>query len=107
MNYTTTENGAISLSTPDKTRKTDGRVSIFFRAVRGLTNEKMIEYLNKASVEDIVDTFVLVFNLRDCRGALGKGERDLARTGFCWLMLNHPHRFMRVFDLIEGYRRWD
>lgn len=107
MNYTTTENGALSLNTPDSTRVNDGRVSIFFRAVRGLNNEKLIEYLNKASVEDIVDTFVLVFNLRDCRGNLGKGEREMARIGFAWLLLNHPRKFLRVFDLIEGYGRWD
>jgi hypothetical protein len=90
-NYTTTWNNAISYATPDLSRETDGRVSLFFKTVRGLDDARLQEYLQKASSEDLVDTFILAFNARDCRG--GKGERSIGRKALRWLGINFPDIF--------------
>ena len=103
--YTTTWNNAKSLSTPDPSRTTDGRLSLFFKAMRGIDDTLLYQYLEKSSCEDLVDTFVLVFQTRDCRG--GKGERELGRKMFKWLFLNRDSDFEKVFQLIPEYGRWD
>ena len=77
MNITTTANGALSYSTPDTSNNYTGRISLFFKGVRGLSIPKLYQYLSKCAKESLLDTFLLVFHLRDCRG--GKGERDLGR----------------------------
>ena len=103
--YTTTWNNAKSLSTPDPANNTDGRVSLFFKAMRGIDDTLLYQYLEKSSCEDLVDTFVLVFQTRDCRG--GKGERELGRKMFRWLFLHRDSDFEKVFHLIPEYGRWD
>ncbi len=102
---TYTANGALSLSTPDKSGVCDGRVSLFFKTVRGITNEQLYEYLEKSLTEDIVDTFVLAFNCRDPRG--GKGERDIGRTMLKFLFQRRTEEFSKIFRLIPEYGRWD
>ncbi len=101
----TTVNGAVSLPSPDLSGVSDGRLSLFFKSVRGLNENKMIEYIEKASKENIVDTFLLAFNIRDCRG--GKGEREIGRMCLKWLFLNYPEEFMDIINLIPEYGRWD
>lgn len=101
----TTSNGAVSLSTPDSSGVSDGRLSLFFKAVRGLDDNKLNDYVKKASKENIVDTFLLAFNIRDCRG--GKGERDIGRTCLKLLFLNYPEQFTDIIHLIPEYGRWD
>ena len=103
--FITTSNGALSISTPDSSLKTDGRLSLFFKAVRCIKDDKLFKYLEKASEEDIIDTFIICFNVRDPRG--GKGERDIGRKMFTWLFLNKPEKFEKVFHLIPEYGRWD
>jgi hypothetical protein len=106
MNYSgRTWNGAVSLSSPDITGQTNGRISLFFKAVRGLEDSRLYEYLSKSALENITDTFLLAFNIRDCRG--GKGERDLGRKCLVWLFLNYPDEFNCVAPLISEYGRWD
>ena len=61
MTSVNTWNGATSLSTPDISGKTDGRLSLFFKTARGLSDGKLIEYLQKSSKEDLLDTFILSF----------------------------------------------
>jgi hypothetical protein len=100
-----TLNGAISLSTPDMSGNTSGRVSLFFKSVRGLDTPLLYEYLRETSVESVHDAFLLVFHIRDCRG--GKGERDIGRRALVWLFLNYPVEFLRVVPLIAEYGRWD
>lgn len=102
---TTTWNGALSLSTPDCTGKTDGRLSVFYKAVRGMDKDTLNKYMEKAYQESKVDAFLLAFNTRDCRG--GKGERTLGRLAFVWLFLNHPDEFRKIMHLIPVYGRWD
>ena len=100
-----TWNGAISLSTPDISGESSGRIALFFKAVRGLNIPRLYEYLREAANENIVDTFLLVFHIRDCRG--GKGERNLGRKSLVWLFLNYPDQFKLVVPLISEYGRWD
>jgi len=105
MNTTTTWNGAVSLATPDPTGETSGRMSLYFKSVRGLNTPKLYEYLREAAQENIIDAFLLAFHIRDCRG--GKGERDLGRRALIWLFLNYPSEFSKVVSLIPDYGRWD
>ena len=105
MNSTTTWNGANSLSTPDYSKEYEGRLFLFFKAMRGILDENLFNNLEKSSKEDLIDTFLLSFNTRDVRG--GKGERELGRKMIKWLFLNYPEQFRKIFKLIPEYGRWD
>ena len=100
-----TENGAVSLSTPDPSGVSEGRVSLFFKAIRGIDETKLYEYLEKALNENIIDTFIIAFNCRDPRG--GKGERDIGRKLLKYLFIYKPVEFAKIFHLIPEYGRWD
>lgn len=102
---TTTSNGAVSLSSPDPSGESSGRVGLFFKGVRGLDTPTLYKFLNESAKENIIDTFILVFNMRDCRG--GKGERDLGRQSIIWLFINYPDMFKKVMNIIPDYGRWD
>lgn len=101
----TTWNGALSYSSPDPSGVTSGRLSLFFKGARGCTTSQLYEYLRKSSTENLLDTFLLVFHLRDCRG--GKGERELGRHALRWLFVNFPDEFQKVLHLLSEYGRWD
>ena len=105
MKQTTTWNSAKSLHTPDITGKTSGRISLFFKAVRGINTPQLYAYLREADKEDLIDTFILCLHLRDCRG--GKGERSLGKSALIWLFLNYPEYFQKIMHLIPFYGRWD
>lgn len=100
-----TWNGAISLSTPDITSESNGRIALFFKSVRGLNDQDLYKYMRKSADENLIDTFLLAFYIRDCRG--GKGERDLGRKCLIWLFLNYTEEFNCVSHLIAEYGRWD
>jgi len=85
--------------------ETSGRISVYFNAIRGLDRSRLCEYLRKSLQESILDTFLLIFHCRDCRG--GKGERDIGRWGLIWLLINCPTQFLKVLPLIPTYGRWD
>ena len=104
-NTTETWNGALSLATPDASGETTGRVSLFFKGIRGLSKEDLGDYIAKALEEDVIDTFVLCLMLRDCRG--GKGERSLGRLGLQGLLVREPEKFKRIMELIPEFGRWD
>jgi len=59
----------------------------------------------ESNKESTVDTFLLAFYIRDCRG--GKGERWLGRRCLIWLFINEPSFFSKVAHLIPEYGRWD
>mgnify|MGYP001340133978 CR=1 FL=1 len=106
MNSTTqTWNGATSLRQADVLGDKNGRLSLFFKSVRGLNLPKLYEYLRESSNESLTDTIILAFHIRDCRG--GKGERELGRRAFIWLFLNYPEQMMKVIHFIPEYGRWD
>jgi len=101
----TTLNGATSLATPDISGKYDGRLSLYFKSVRDIDKTQFFDYMRKTADESVRDAFILVFYIRDCRG--GKGERELGRLGFTWLLLFYPVEFSKVAYLIPEYGRWD
>lgn len=103
--YTQTRNGALSLSTPDNAGQSYGRLSLFFKGNRNINLPLLYDLLKKSSNENLLDTFCLVFNLRDCRG--GKGERNLGRKALIWLFLNFPKEFDSITHLLPEYGRWD
>lgn len=100
-----TANGALSYSSPDPSRVHSGRLSLFFSSCRGLNIPKLYQYLSESSVEDIIDTFIIAFNTRDCRG--GKGEKELGKKSLQWLMINYPVQFIKIIPFIPEYGRWD
>jgi hypothetical protein len=100
-----TQNGAESLSTPDFSGGTSGRMTLFFKSVRGLDLSNLYKYMLDSNQENELDTFILAMNIRDCRG--GKGERDIGRAAFIWLFLNYPDKFMKVLPCISEYGRFD
>lgn len=100
-----TANNAVTLSTPDFKGENDGRISLFFKSSRGLDKERLHQYLSKSSDESIVDTILISFHIRDCRG--GKGERNLGRSAFLWLFVNYPVEFLKVLRFLPEYGRWD
>lgn len=109
MSFETAEektwNGAVSYSKPDVSKENNGRLSLFFKGVRGLEPEKLYKYLEESVAESLVDTFILCFHLRDSRG--GKGERLLGRHSLAWLCVNYPKEFNLVKHLVPEYGRWD
>ena len=106
MSAVYTWNGAISNSTPDNSGSVEGRLSLFFKSIRGISDDTLYKYLEISAKEDIVHTYILAFQARDCRG--GKGERDIGRKMLKWLFLNTDSRyFEKVFHLIPEYGRWD
>lgn len=100
-----TWNGALSNTTPDVTGETSGRISLLFKAVRGLDKERLYSYLSEAADENIEDTIVLAFHIRDCRG--GKGERAIGKQCFEWIYENHKDIYETIASLIPEYGRWD
>jgi hypothetical protein len=99
-----TWNGAISNPSPDASNETAGRLALFFKSVRGLTDSQLEEYLTKAYTENPRDTFLIAFHIRDCRG--GKGERDIGRKALRWLSRD-KERFRSIIQYIAEYGRWD
>ena len=100
-----TANGAVSLTTPDPSGKSNGRVGLFFKSVRGLNIPNLYQFMVESDQESTVDAFLLAFHIRDCRG--GKGERELGRRALVWLFINKPMMFMKVAKLLPEYGRWD
>jgi hypothetical protein len=83
----------------------NGRLSLFFNTNRNLNIINFFNYLEKSSNESIIDTFLLIFYIRDYRK--GKGERQLGRYGFIWLFLKYPKYFSKIIKFIPEYGRWD
>ena len=82
-----------------------GRLSLLFESSRGLNLNRLYHNLFMSAKEDIIDTFILVFHIRDCRN--GKGERYLGRKALQWLLLNYPSYFKKIIKLIPEFGRWD
>lgn len=85
--------------------KCKARVKFFFKCMRNTNTPLLYSYLKECAKENLLDTFLLVFNLRDCRH--GKGERTLAKKAFIWLFINYPTEFTSIVHLIPDYGRWD
>lgn len=114
---TLTQNGAISNSAVDLSGNREGLVGLFYKTVRGVDKEILHNYLKKAVNENLIDTILISFYVRDCRG--GKGERDIARNCFLYLAeLSEENSgfekneelktaLQKVLHLLPEYGRWD
>lgn len=109
--YTTTWNGAKSYKVVDSKGKSnpdmechDGRLTLFYKANRNI-DHKIDSMMHKSSTEDLIDTFLISFNKRDCRG--GSGEKTTGRNMFIYLAQNYPEQFIQIIHLIEDYGRFD
>ena len=102
-----TENGRPSVA---KEGVGDARVAAFFKLVRGLSREALVEHLEAVlreeggSAEAVVDAFVLGFSTRDVRG--GKGERDLSRWWLVELSKRFPETVTKMLPLVPEYGSW-
>jgi hypothetical protein len=83
----------------------EGRLNFLIKVVKGISYRRLIRILDKCAKENLIDAFVLVFYLRDCRG--GKGERALGRKALQWLAINYPQQFAKVLKFVPEYGRWD
>lgn len=92
------------MATPDPSGENSGRLALFFKGVRGLSQEQLHVYLSEAFRECPRDAYILAFQLRDCRG--GKGERELGRQALAWLAKDKA-RFSTIVHYIPEYGRWD
>jgi len=117
-----TENGAISLPTTQSAWRTHttqpsnlsrnnvaqeqvgARLNLFFKTVRGLTQENLHSYLEAAWKENPLDTLRIIFQTRDCRG--GKGERLLFCQMMQWLAKIDPQSVALNLHLVPIYGRW-
>lgn len=104
-NSTHTANGALSNSLIDPSLQKEGLIGLFYKSVRGITNETLELYVKKACDEDINKAIALVFYIRDCRE--GKGERDIARKCFNIIAKEYHEKLLKVIYLLPEYGRWD
>jgi hypothetical protein len=93
---TTTENGAKSYSTTQ-----DARLDLFFKTVRGIEDETLIELIEKSWQVSPKDTLRTMFYVRDCRG--GKGERKIFLTFMKWLWTHHREYYEKNLPCIPFY----
>ena len=109
-----TENGALSLSTTQPVGMDEsihGRMAFFFKTVRSLMSDtaQLYKYLSLANSENVRDTLILVFHLRNCRSKNGgKGERSLFRACVEWYKMNGKEDLLRrnLASVVE-FGRWD
>lgn len=78
-----------------------------YSAMGGLRQnpEEFINLFEKAIKNDLVNTFKLLFLLRNIRGGLG--ERNLFRVALSFLEKNYKNELEKVMHLIPVYGRWD
>jgi hypothetical protein len=100
---TTTANGAASLSSTG-----DALVNLFYKAIRGINNDKLFELADEASKESMLYTLKIIAYVRDIRG--GKGERELGRALYQWLQQD-PSREKQLIEnmwlFLDKYGRYD
>ena len=83
INNVYTTNNALSYSNPDEENQYTNRLKLFFKSIRNIDTETFLDILKESSKENIDETILLVFNLRDIKD--GKGERKIGRIGLKWL----------------------
>lgn len=91
-----TENGAVSYSTT-----LDPRLDLFFKTVRGITNEDLVDLLEKSWSVSPRDTLRTMFYVRDCRG--GKGERKIFWDFMSWLNIKDKGLFEKNLPCVPYY----
>lgn len=112
-NVAYTENGALSLATtqPASGPSVHSRTAFFFRTTRNLLQDplQLEDLLSASHQENVRDTLVLVFHLRNCRQTNGgKGERDLFRACVQWYVKQGLGRLLQDnLDTVVTLGRWD
>lgn len=81
------------------------RYILCFKINRNIPYEIFINTLKKSCKENLYETILLLFYIRDCRG--GMGERKLFRWGLQWLAINYPIETAKYIQYIPEYGRWD
>lgn len=96
---TTTENNAISYPST-----MNCCVDLFFKTVRGITEENLLALLTAAWEESPEVTLRLIFQTRDCRG--GKGEKLIFYQALKWLLSVNPGAVKKNLHLVPFFGTW-
>lgn len=75
-----------------------------FQINRQISPAYLEELLAASWEEDSIETLVLIFHLRDCRG--GKGQKAQFHLCLQWLIDHHLEDLQALFDLIWIYGSW-
>lgn len=102
QNFTTTENGAVTLKSTLKST-----VDFFGlgASLRTASEDTAIQLFSKAFAEDPLVAVKTLFFLRDCRS--GMGERKTFRTCFAWLAKEYPEVAIKNIQNVIEFGRWD
>ena len=100
-----TEISAPDVTSISTTENRENMLSLLCESSGFIPDKILYEHLRRSADENLPDTIVIIFHIRDCRG--GKGERELGIKALIWLFLNYPSEFMKVTSLIPMYGRWD
>ncbi len=95
-----TANGAPSLSTSD-----GALVNLFYRCVRGIDDKTLYALAEEAAKDSMLNTLKIIAYVRDIRG--GKGERDLGRALFQWLLSREHLLIQNMWLYLDTYGRYD
>lgn len=96
---TITENGALSLGTTG-----DARLNLFFKTVRGIEKERLVELIDASWAVDPLDTMKIMMNWRDCRG--GKGDYAGFIDGLAHIAVGNPEWILANLEVIPEYGRF-
>uniref|UniRef100_A0A7S4HV64 TROVE domain-containing protein n=1 Tax=Vannella robusta TaxID=1487602 RepID=A0A7S4HV64_9EUKA len=94
-----TENGALSFPTT-----LDSCVDLFFKTVRGISEENLVPLLDAAWAESPEATLRIIFQTRDCRG--GKGEKKIFYQALRWLHSKSPAVVSKNLTHIPFFGTW-
>lgn len=102
QNFTTTENGAVTLKSTLK-----ATVDFFGlgASLRNSSEDDAISLFSKAFAEDPLIAIKTLFYIRDCRS--GMGERKTFRTIFNWLAKEYPEVAIKNLQNVVEFGRWD
>jgi hypothetical protein len=102
LNYTTTDNGAITNSS------SLNKCVDFFAAggaIRNQSDENILSLFTDAFNENKTNAVRLAYMFRDIRG--GQGQRRPFRVQLEWLANHYPEQTKNILSLVPEYGRWD
>ena len=84
---------------------TNNILDFYFKIKQNTDYLTLIKLLKESAKSSLIDTIVLAFYIRDCRG--GKSFRKIGNESLQWLAINYPIEMMKVLHLIPEYGRFD